>query len=471
MPDTDRISAWWRPNTASIQSEIASETLVPLPSSPATGIQDIVAFGNRSLLSLGRNSLGTWMKTTSACLLAAAVSSLLLLNCAPARAASEKVLYSFCSHANCADGSYPIAAVTRIKGILYGTTSYGGANCTTGYPQGCGTVFSLDPKTGTETVLHSFNNDGSDGWDPAAGLTEVKGLLYGTTQSGGAYGGGTLFSIDPSTGAEIILHSFGFPPDGLTPAAGLLDVNGTLYGTTLTGDKGGGTIFSYGLSTGVEKVVYSFCSQENCADGEVPTAPLINVNGILYGTTSNGGAGNCNDLPCGTVFSFDPTSGVEMVLHSFDDNGVDGFSPRAAVIDEKGKLFGTTVEGGSGYSGDCGTNGCGTVFSVDVATGKENIVWSFCNQEFCPDGADPEAAFIELKGSLYSTTLVGGANGHGTVFSIKPKKGTESVTYSFGDGFDASEPNAGLIDQNKTMFGTTKYGGENNFGTVFSIDR
>jgi uncharacterized repeat protein (TIGR03803 family) len=118
-------------------------------------------------------------------------------------APKEKVLYSFCSLANCTDGAQPLAGLTNIKGALYGTTYVGGAN-----GNGLGTLFSVDASTGAEKVLHSFGSD-TDGSYPDAGLLDVKGTLYGTTPSGGAIGSGTLFSVDAGTGAEKVVYSFG----------------------------------------------------------------------------------------------------------------------------------------------------------------------------------------------------------------------------------------------------------------------
>src|ERR1700693_5481660 len=85
-----------------------------------------------------------------------------------------------------------------------------------------------------ETVLHSFSH-GADGEDPAANLIDVNGTLYGTTYGGGTYGEGTVFSVDPASGAETVLHAFGQGMDGQAPAARVIDVNGTLYGTTFIG--------------------------------------------------------------------------------------------------------------------------------------------------------------------------------------------------------------------------------------------
>jgi uncharacterized repeat protein (TIGR03803 family) len=84
-----------------------------------------------------------------------------------------------------------------VKGILYGTTGSGGGSRNCYY--GCGTVFSIDPNTGVETILYAFRG-GTDGATPAASLREVKGTLYGTTDAGGGtgcygYGCGTVFAL------------------------------------------------------------------------------------------------------------------------------------------------------------------------------------------------------------------------------------------------------------------------------------
>jgi uncharacterized repeat protein (TIGR03803 family) len=81
---------------------------------------------------------------------------------------------------------------------------------------------------------------------------------------------------------------------------------------------------------------------------------LLEVNGTLYGTTAFGGT---NGL--GTIFSFN-ASGGEQVLHSF--GGSDGADPEADLIDVNGTLYGTTYRGG--YEKGCGGKGCGTVFAL-----------------------------------------------------------------------------------------------------------
>lgn len=206
----------------------------------------------------------------------------------------EKVLYSFTDPAF--DGVNPVANLISSKGALYGTTESGGYPYVHGHDGGYGTVVSVST-TGVEKVLYKFGGYG-DGAYPVASLTEVNGILYGTTYNGGAASDGTVFSI--TTGAaEKVIHVFGSGSDGSLPAASLFKMKSTLYGTTSSGGAyGKGTVFSINPTTGTEAVLHSFGYG---SDGSTPLAGLIDVNGTLYGTTSAGGAyGN------GTFFAVTP---------------------------------------------------------------------------------------------------------------------------------------------------------------------
>ena len=246
---------------------------------------------------------------------------------------SETVLYSFSG----ADGANPIAGLVRdAAGNLYGTTHGGGA-------YGYGTVFKLDTK-GTETVLHSFFG-GSDGGNSYGGLIrDASGHLYGTTQGGGGTSSsGVVFKLDKA-GNETVLYSFtGTGGDGANPCGGLLrDRAGNLYGTTSSGGAFGlGTVFKVDPS-GTETVLHSFSGSP---DGANPYAGLIQDRaGRLYGTTAQGGASNY-----GTVFKLDK-SGKETVLHSFTVGTDGGILYGGLVRDRKGKLYGTTNVGGIGLN-------------------------------------------------------------------------------------------------------------------------
>jgi len=320
-----------------------------------------------------------------------------------------------------------------------------------------------------EKVLHSFGA-APDGEVPYAGAIDAKGTLYGTTAGGGGNFGGTVFALDLNTGTEKILYSFYDEP-----WASLIDVKGTLYGTTEGGDGGAGTVFAIDPNTGAEKTLHTFCSQSRCADGDSPVAGLIDVKGMLYGTTIRGGNTGCDGDGCGTVFSIDPNTGAEKVLYSFcsQPNCADGGLPQASLIDVNGTLYGTTVDGGGTGCGNY--DSCGTVFSIDPNTGAETVLYSFCSQQNCADGANPLASVIDVNGTLYGTTLIGGATGCGsggcgTVFSIDPNTGAETILHAFQDnGTDGTGPQGGLIDVNGKLYGTTDFGGTYGYGTVFVL--
>lgn len=398
-----------------------------------------------------RSSRSRW----GCALMVATLCSGLLCAIRPAHAQTETVLYSF---GLSPDAAGPYAEIVMDKeGNVYGTTDGGGKN-------NYGAVFKITP-SGKELHYGFCSQPGcTDGSVPLSSLIMAEGNVYGTTSQGGAKGYGTVFKITPQ-GEESVLYSFCSQPgctDGSYPSAGLItDGKGNLYGTASSGGHGVGTVFKVTLG-GEYSVLYSFCSQVNpCTDGSDPEAGLIfDKSGNLYGTTFAGGKGG------GTVFEI-TASGEYGVLYSFcsQSNCTDGAGPFGRVImDTKGNLYGTTNGGGA--------NGTGTVFEV-IAKGEESVLYSFCSQTNCTDGAWPYAGVnTDGKGNLYGTTSGGGANGNGTVFKFGASK-RENVLYSFcsqTNCTDGSAPVAGvIIDTNGNLYGTTMGGGATGRGTVFKV--
>ncbi len=271
----------------------------------------------------------------------------------------ESVLYRFKSGN---DGAVPQASLISVNGVLFGTTFSGG-------PKDEGTVFKVS-SSGAENVLYSFKG-GTDGGNPMAALLNVKGVLYGTTVTGGARGIGTVTEISTS-GKERVLYSFKGGADGEYPEAGLIDLNGTFYGTTDGGGAYGTGCYGYGCGTvfsvttsGKESVLYTFVGPRD--GGGSPTAGLIDVNGTLYGTTYAGGSTYCpGGYYCGTVFRV-TTSGGETVLYNFKGHR-DGANPAAPLIAVNGTLYGTTQDGGFSSGG--------TVFKTTMS-GRESVLHSF----------------------------------------------------------------------------------------------
>jgi uncharacterized repeat protein (TIGR03803 family) len=268
-----------------------------------------------------------------------------------------------------------------------------------------------------EGVLHSFQNNGNDGWEPQASLIlDSAGNLYGTTADGGTYNDGIVFELTPKAGggwAGRILHSFSNNGvDGSNPVAALtLDSSGNLFGTT----RGGGT----------------------------------------YGD--------------GAVFELSPRAGggwSSRTVYSFHNDGVDGWLPLGGLIlDASGNLYGTTLAGGSSSDG--------TVFELIPRNGggyNEEVLYSF---GVGGDAGAPYAGLVfDRLGNLYGTTFAGGAYDLGTVFELSPKSGggwQEEILHSFNfTSLDAGKPRAGLvIDALGNLYGTVMEGGAYNNGAVF----
>jgi len=265
---------------------------------------------------------------------------------------AEAILHSF--NGNGTDGTFPVASlIFDSAGNLYGTTYSGGS-------EDAGTVFELVAKAGGgwgEKILHSFSNNGTDGAGPYGALIfDSLGNLYGTTASGGGQSCGIVFELSPQSGgswSETIVHSFANnSTDGCSPQAGLvIDRFGTFYGTTnLGGTYGYGTMYNLTQSGGnwTEAILHNYASNP---DGAYPGYGALQIDGQGYpvGTTTEGG----NSLGTLEYLGAAQNGGLEgVVWHSFEHDGVDGFTPFAGVtLDLFGNTYGTASSGGSGGGG------------------------------------------------------------------------------------------------------------------------
>ena len=374
--------------------------------------------------------------------------------------ASAQVFQTLLSFPGGTDGAYPTTnSVVITQGAIFGAASQGGD--TTCGSQGCGLVYKLTGN-GVETVLYTFKGaSAKDGSTPNAPvINPVTQNVEGTTSGGGTNtsacvnGCGTVYALD-SAGGETVLHAFSGSPDGNEPLGiPVVTANGNLYGVTFygggaPGQTGAGTVFAID-SAGNESIVYRFTASP---DGTNPNGSLVRDSaGNLYGTTTYGGSGNCNNgfLPgCGVVFKID-SAGNESVLHSFT-GGSAGQYPNSLAMDGSGNLYGS-----SGY------NNQGVIFKID-SSGTFSVLYNSalsisnlvlrspggfflietggsrcpdgCVAELLPngngykprllrifsgsDGNEPDTLLLN-QGALYGATYVGGAAGYGTVFRITP---------------------------------------------------
>lgn len=378
-------------------------------------------------------------------------------------------------------------------------------------------------------VIHNFT-DGGDGAVPYGGLTmDASGNLYGTTSTGGSGGSGTVYKMSFKNPNWLLgtLYTFTGGEDGGTPAAGVIrDSSGVLYGATYNGGThGAGAVFELApgnsiVSPWTETTLYSFTLG---SDGGFPDmlggSLSFDAADNLYGTTLYGGDDSCFLGPpgCGTVFKLTHSTGewAESVLHSFG-GGSDGALPYGGVVlDAAGNVYGATYAGGYDYG--C-PYGCGTVYQLVSGLGwSEKILLGFCNPVTCIDGTGPtgiaidrsgnlytddDGVVVELNrgqgwaeeilhynlccypvgnlimdnsGTLYGTTVFGGAHGYGSVFELTPT-GTYFSLHDFTGGRDGGKPYGTLLYSKGNLYGTASQGGtggscEGGCGVVFEIDR
>lgn len=394
----------------------------------------------------------------------AVLFTLLVIAHPQAQAQSETVLYNFCSQANCVDGANPVSSLTPDSaGNFYGTTQQGGINR-------YGTVFELSPNAISgynETVLYSFCSLArcADGSYPDSNVTfDSQGNLYGTTYYGGPYasgpwsGYGVVFELNPEAGngcsagsnsgngwCETLLYSFRSTPDGSFPFSGIIwDSHGNLYGTTDGGGSGTGTVYELSPNGGGgwhEQVIYN--------RGGYGGLTMDSANN-LYGV---------DDAEDGHVFELSPNASGgwnATILHTFKGGPNDGATPEGTpILDSSGNIYGTTIGGGP--------TGAGTVWKLTpVAWGQyteqilHTFLWSY--------GSTPYAGIVlDSSANIYSTTGIGVKSpcydGCGTVFELELNGTTYNwqILWTF-NGVGGGYPSDSLILHGGDFYGTT-YGG------------
>jgi len=247
---------------------------------------------------------------------------------------------------------------------------------------------------------------------------------------------------------------------GSDPRAGLLlDDSGNLYGTTSSGGSGGrGTVFKLTKATN-----YSFATLLNFigTNGGGPVADLMaDGNGNLYGTTMSGGS-----LYSGNTFKLTKTgsSYTASTLATFTGNN--GEAPASGLIaDASGNLFGSTNGGGA--------NGYGTAYQlVKSSTGYTTKTLANFSEA---SGGNPFGDLVaDDSGNLFGTTNNAGPGGNGTVFElVKTASGYTLQTLVSFNVTNGANPYGGLLlDKNGDLFGTTYDGGPSDAGTVFKLTK
>jgi hypothetical protein len=333
---------------------------------------------------------------------------------------TETVLYTFQGGS---DGENPTEGglIVDRNGTFYGTTLGGTSGC----PPSCGTVYSLTPsKSGyVHHVLYSFGG-GGNGYSAYGGVTvDSKGVLYGTTTYGGKQNAGTAYQLTPGRSGYgyAMLYSFKAAHEGQPVARLLLGKHGVLYGTAVFS-----SVFEL-KRKGSGYVTHILHLLSGSPDGSLPYAPVVTgPGGTFYGTTYEGGATKrCeNHFGCGTVYELIPkSSGYGEKVFSFQHRN--GAYPLTAVLlGSNGTLYGTASGGGFVTCGGREPSyGCGLVFKLAPAGSgfKETILYKFTGGA---DGSNPGSPLVaDGSGALYGTAGGGHVNtqcGCGIIYKLVP---------------------------------------------------
>jgi len=307
-------------------------------------------------------------------------------------------------------------------------------------------VVAFDTETNSETYLAKFNMLGLS--QPSGRLIHIgNGELVGIARSGPMMYGG-FYKTDTS-GSEITTL-YQFNNNNAPQGCFVLGNDGKLYGFAYTGTSNETGIYSFDLSTNTYTMEYEIPG--NAKTGSLG-AMFKADDGIFYGTTSRGGAGNF-----GTIFSFNPVSKVYTTHHEF--NNTNGKQPEIPLVKaNNGKLYGVTSYGGA--------NDKGVIFSfdmesktftklVDMVQGKgEGVIGPL---------------MLASNGKLYGTAMAGGGGYMGSLFSFDPGSNAYELEYSFSpsDGYGPrSEP---IEVRNGLIYGNTNSGGSGFKGSIYSFD-
>ena len=296
------------------------------------------------------------------------------------------------------------------------------------------------------SVVHSFATGLGNPW---AALTEGPGgKLYGTAETGGAFGRGAVYVLTPDGSGNFTasnLYSFSGADDGQSPHTRLLLASdGYLYGTTSeAGANFRGTAFRMDLS-GALTTLHAF----SAIDGAGASRLTEGDDQEFYGAASSGG-----QFDSGTVFRLD-SAGNFTVLH--DLSGTDGAYPGALAKGSDGAFYGLTTLGGA--------LGNGTAFRVD-ALGSFSVIHDFT----AADGAPPFGGLLlAADGYFYGGTQFGGANGLGTIFRVDAAGGL-AVIHDFAIG-EGQMPFGELLDPGDGyLYGANSVGPDAYTGTVFRV--
>jgi uncharacterized repeat protein (TIGR03803 family) len=340
------------------------------------------------------------------------------------------------------------------------------ATATGGGAYGYGTILRAD-STGTNfTVVHNFgitDSTNPDGNNPIGKMAMAdNGVIYCVTFLGGYADSCTICTYNQVTDSFAMIYQFELTPQyGDYPVSGIIKgSNGLLYGTTLNGGYiGAGVIYSIDPATNSYTDIFDFGDSLN-PGGQGPASELLMAaDGNLYGIVMQIPDSGNNSL----LFSFNPTTRQYKTLYNFNRvEGGNGIRNTALVQGPDQKIYG--VFDYTGYTGADTGSLPGMLFSYDPTTSQFTDLYDFAIADGMPTGG-----LLIANGNIYGETDYGGNNyGEIYAYSIADSDITPLGYFTETTGY-YPVGGLGILGTNR-LTGSCTYGGLNGAGTLFTFN-
>lgn len=346
---------------------------------------------------------------------------------------------------------FQVIATPSLPVILYGNTSADGAH-------DGGTIFKYVTPGDTLTVLHSFNTAVDSAWHPFGQMALVGNVLYFACIADGGSGYGAIFKFNLGTSTLTLVHAFDGATSGANPYGGLLQVSGILYGTTFGGGaNSAGTIYKIDPSTDTLTVLASLDPNTTGRGGLIVTYD----GAAIYTGAAEAGDGGSGG---GTVLRINSDDTITL-LYTYPFAYVDLYgSPNLESVngDGAGTLYLVT---------QTGSNGDGNIGSIDRYVIATNT-WTRL-VEFTPAGAEghnPTGPLTKVGTVWYGNANAGATSNKGSIFRFDPSGPTVTGVHDF-TGADGDSPlRGGLYPVGTKLYITTYAGGANSIGALGVLD-
>ena len=342
------------------------------------------------------------------------------------------------------NGIVPIGVPWYNGGMYYGYTDESAASASTG------TVFYANSLSGAVNTIEILGGS-PNGNSPLSGLTKLNNTkFYGSVSAGGTNNLGGIVSYDNVTNTSTLEHSFDLTGGSSVQGSMILASDGNFYGCTSENGNGGqGTIFRFNPTTGIYTSLHDFVP----ASGYFPRGSLIEVNGKLYGVLGMGGSQN------GVLYQFDFNTNAISIIHNFSASS--GSFPVGSLTynGANNSLLGLTKDGG--------TAGFGVLYSFNLSSNVYSVLKNFVNSG---TGLSPTGNVVISGGNIIGRTTTGGTSNYGTIFKYSPATDILTSIYSFPSAIGFGTQNVELLQlTNGRIFGVNSTGGTGN-GYIFEVN-